>query len=95
MKQVYQLQATGDDWFTGSRQRTISTTTVFTTRELAESKIERFREKLNQVLETPKISVVSLEVIEPEQPCPHGLSRCHCQGHTGPWCGYCLAENSP
>jgi len=40
---VYQLQATGTDWMTGSTQRTIYNTFVFTSYELAKSRVEDFR----------------------------------------------------
>ncbi len=25
--------------------------------------------------------------------CPYGVNRPDCMGSTGPWCGYCRAEN--
>jgi hypothetical protein len=100
-KFVYQLQTTGCDYLTGSHSRTISSITVFPTRVMAESRIEQFKAACidRRVLEAPvKTCIVPLEVIADEvliadEPCPHGQTLCHCQGHTGPWCGYCLAES--
>ncbi len=46
MKFVYQLSARGTDWITGNSFRTIQTRTVFATPEIAESRIEKFRQLL-------------------------------------------------
>ena len=43
MKYVYQLMAKGIDWMTCESYRMITSSTVFMTRELAESRIEKFR----------------------------------------------------
>lgn len=68
MKYVYQLQATGTDWFTGSSKRTISSTTLFTTRKLAEGRLERFRalcvEKRILLGDSITLNVLPLEVID-------------------------------
>ena len=68
---VYILEATGVDFLTCSSYRTIRTTTCFTSSELAEQRIGRFREKLVSG-ERPtfldddnlKIEIVPLEIVE-------------------------------
>ena len=63
---VYQLQATGCDYLTGSHNRTISSITVFATRELAESMLEKFKSACidRRMLEAPvKTCIIPLEVI--------------------------------
>lgn len=65
-KFVFQLQATGCDYLTGSHNRTISSITVFATRELAEGMIEKFKAACidRRMLEAPvKTCIVPLEVI--------------------------------
>jgi hypothetical protein len=63
---VYQLQATGCDYLTGSHSRTISSITVFATRELAEGMLEKFKAACidRRMLEAPvKTCIFPLEVI--------------------------------
>jgi len=64
---VYRLQATGTDWFTGSSKRTISSTTLFTTRKLAEGRLEKFRalcvEKRILLGDSIVVRVVPLEIV--------------------------------
>jgi hypothetical protein len=65
---VYQLKATGSDWFTESK-RTVYSTTVFLSREVAESKFDTFRhmlEERHKLLNDKNLvlSVVPLEVVE-------------------------------
>jgi len=64
---VYQLKAEGTtncEWY-----GEIYTTTVFTTRELAEQRIEKFKamasdpDRLDAII-NPKITVIELEVVE-------------------------------
>ena len=63
------LRAKGIDWLTGSSIRVIYTTTAFISEELANSRVEKFRQLLinNKKLlsdEEIEIAVISLEVIE-------------------------------
>lgn len=72
IKHVYQLQAEGLDKMNENRLRTMRSSTVFTTRELAEKRIEKFRELATDpnniwglTSNYPiKITVEELEVVE-------------------------------
>jgi hypothetical protein len=63
---IYQLQARGLDYFTGSSMRTISNTVVFATQELANSRVDKFRVacvEQSKLTEPITISIVPMEVI--------------------------------
>ena len=67
MTQVFFLKATGLDGFSESHMRTVTTTNGFTTRALAEDRIEKFRAMLlegNMMLEPIEIEVTAHEVVE-------------------------------
>jgi hypothetical protein len=61
---VYQLQVRGTDWLTGSHPRVITSTTVFTTREKADARVEYFKRACVGLLEMPVVTVNELEVVE-------------------------------
>lgn len=56
MTHVFRLKATGKDGFTGVCERTVETTTVFASREIAESRIEKF-----------VASLLAQKMMDPEQ----------------------------
>lgn len=66
---VYQLVAHGTSYLTGCDRRTVYTTTVFPTIEMAEKRIEKFRASLicrNMMVddETLEIKIKALELID-------------------------------
>jgi hypothetical protein len=65
---VFSLKATGYDGMSGECPRTVDTTTCFSSRELANSRVESFRSKLleREMFSEPiTITVVAHEIIYP------------------------------
>jgi hypothetical protein len=79
--QVFQLRAEGLDILTGSRKRTINSSTAFATYELAEKRVDKFRALVGDMIENPTITIIPIDVITDES---GGLPESHTPSIYGP-----------